>query len=178
MTASAPVPAGAARREREAGVTLIEILVVLVIVGVMASVIGFGAGGNSRSAAGPEREAALLSVRLERAANDALAQGLPAAFIWDAEGYAFASLQAGEWAAHPDGVLATPHKVPNAVELSVSGQPRGTYLIRADLLPSRTVGDDETPAPLTVAFASSRGGWNVVFDGLAAQSIDMGDTGR
>lgn len=156
------------RRHHEAGFTLIEVLVVLVIVGVMASVIGLSVSGGSRSPGAPEREATLLAVRLERAANGAMAQGLPAAFVWDDEGYTFASLRNGAWAPHPDGVLAAPHKVATQIDMSVQGQRQGAYLIRADLLPSSVSVETGAPVTLDIAFRSFGGDWEVVFDGHAA----------
>ena len=159
-----------AKRPKDAGVTLVEILVVLAIIGVMASVLGLSVSGGARNAGVLEREATLLSVRLERAADSAALNGTPAGFRWDTEGYSFLSLQGGAWSAHPDAILAAPHSLDRTVVLSVFGQPRGQYLIRSDMLPSVTNPDTNSPVPLQVAFVGSKDAWNVVFDGVTARS--------
>ena len=174
MTCAAPCPedlrAGKVRK-RDAGMTLVEILVVLVIVGVMASVLGLSVSGGSRSAGVLEREATLLSVRLERAAADAVLTGQPAGFTWDDEGYSFVSLQDGAWLPHVDGVLAQAHETPRRVEMSVFGQRRGQYLIRSDLLPSLTNEDTNSFVPLQVSLMDGDSTWFVLFDGVSAQGV-------
>jgi len=166
------------KRHRDAGMTLVEILVVLAIIGVMASVLGLSVSGGARSADALEREATLLSVRLERAADSAALNGTPAGFTWRPEGYSFVSLQDGTWAAHPDGILAAPHMLDRAVSLSVFGQPRGQYLIRSDMLPSVTNPDTNSPVPLQIAFVGTKDTWEVVFDGVSAQSRKHPDGAR
>ncbi len=170
MTARSAPESERALRCGDAGMTLVEILVVLAIVGVMASVLGLSVSGGGRSADTLEREATLLSARLERAADSAALTGTPAGFTWDPEGYAFLSLQDGAWGPHPDGILAAPHRLDRNVALSVAGVPRGRYLIRSDMLPSLTDPDTNSPVPLFVGFAASDTTWNVLFDGVSARA--------
>ena len=167
-----------AKRHKDAGMTIVEILVVLAIIGVMASVLGLSFSGGARNAGVLEREATLLSVRLERAADSAALNGTPAGFRWDAKGYSFLSLQGGVWAAHPDTILAAPHSLDRAVVLSVFGQPRGGYLIRSDMLPSVTNPDNNSPVPLQIAFVGSKDTWDLVFDGVSARTQRKPDGGR
>lgn len=158
-------------RQADAGVTLVEILVVLVIVGVMASVLGLSVSGGSRSAGVLEREATVLSVRLERAAADAVLTGQPAGFTWDDAGYTFVSLQDGVWKPHSDPVLGQAHETPQRTEMTVFGQRRGQYLIRSDLLPSLTDQDTNSVVPLQVALMDGDATWYVLFDGVSAQGV-------
>lgn len=164
------VKRGSAKRRKDAGMALVEILVVLAIIGVMASVLGLSVSGGARNADIIEREATLLSVRLERAADSAALNGTPAGFAWDDKGYSFVSLQDGAWAAHPDGILAAPHLLGGAAALSVFGQPRGQYLIRSDMLPSVTNPATNSPVPLQIAIAGSKDTWELVFDGVSARA--------
>ena len=168
MTKSRRQPVYSAKRHTDAGVTLVEILVVLAIVGVMASVLGLSVSGGSRGATVLEREATLLSVRLERAADMAVLTGTPAGLVWDDSEYSFSAFQDGAWRAHPDGVLGANHKMDDQAELTVNGLRQGQYLIRADMLPSVIDPDTNTPVPLQIAIAGASETWRMVFDGVSA----------
>lgn len=157
-------------RHSDGGVTLVEMLVVLVIVGVMASVLGISVSGGSRNADVLEREATVLSTRLERAASIALLDGRPAGFVWDGKSYGFVSLQDGTWARHTDGILALEHDLDGAVELAVFGQQRGKYLIRPDMLPTVSDPDTNQLASMRIDLTSSRNAWRIDFDGVSAVS--------
>ena len=76
------------RRHGEAGVSLVEVLVVLAIIGVMAGVGVLGLGAADRGARA-EAEARRLADRLQLAADEVLVTGTPHALVWDAEGYRF-----------------------------------------------------------------------------------------
>ncbi|MGR3528450.1 MAG: type II secretion system protein [Sulfitobacter sp.] len=175
MTGIGTAPPRPANRRKDAGMTLVEILVVLAIIGVMASVLGLSVSGGTRSADVLEREATLLSARLERAADSAALNGTPAGFTWDDKSYSFVSLQDGAWAAHPDGILAAPHLLDRAAAISVLGQARGRYLIRSDMLPSVTDPATNSPVPLQIAIVGSKDTWEVRFDGVSARSQQKPD---
>lgn len=154
-------PSSAARiRHAQAGVTLVEILVVLVLIGVSASVIGLSVNGGSRSGTALERTATLLAVRLEQATATAVLRGVPAGFVWDAQGYAFKSFEVDGWSAHPTPTLAGPFDLDQQMELTVAGLARGQYLIRPDAVPSG--------GGLAVDIVSGQDRWQVVSDGIVA----------
>ncbi|RZM09800.1 MAG: type II secretion system protein GspH, partial [Sphingomonas sp.] len=81
------------RRAREAGLTLVEMLVVLAIVGVMASVTLLAAGRGDR-ASSAESEARRLSVRLRLAADETMVTDRVLALAPDARGYSFVAWDA------------------------------------------------------------------------------------
>lgn len=166
------------RRSPEAGVTLVEILVVLAIIGGMASVLGLSVTGGARNADTLEREATLLAVRLERAADTAVLTGAPAGFVWDQQGYSFVAFQNGAWSAHPDGLLGTAHALDDRAELSVGGQLQGQYLLRADMIPSATEPDTSRPIPLQIAITGTTAERQLIFDGVTAHSVSGTDRGQ
>ena len=73
---------------REAGLSLVEMLVVLAIIGVLAgsTVLGIGAASRSSSI---EAEARQLASRLQLAADEAMISGRSIAFVWDDAEYGF-----------------------------------------------------------------------------------------
>ncbi len=74
------------RRAGQAGVTLIEMMIVLVVIGVAtgAATLGLGALGRNDAA---EQEARRLATAIGLAVDDALISGASRAVIWDAQGY-------------------------------------------------------------------------------------------
>ena len=76
------------KRDRQAGLTLIEMLVVLVIVAVMAGVAVLGLGSLDRGSRA-EAEARRLADRLQLASDEVLVAGAPLAMLWDPGGYRF-----------------------------------------------------------------------------------------
>ena len=104
-------------RDAQAGVTLVEVLVVLVLIGVMAGVVGLSLGPVDRGGA-LDREANLLVARLNRAADEALLANAPVAFVWTRNSYAFLTLQQNEWATHPLPALGTPHDIGGGLQFS------------------------------------------------------------
>ncbi len=158
-------------RYTDGGMTLVEILVVLAIIGVMASVLELSVSGGSRNADVLEREATVLSTRLERAASIALLDGRPAGFVWDGKSYGFVSLKDGAWTEHSDGILALAHELDVAVQLSVFGRQRGQYLIRPDMLPTVSDPDTNQLASLRIDLTNSQHAWRIEFDGVSAMSL-------
>jgi general secretion pathway protein H len=141
--------------------TLVEILVVLAIVGVMASVVTLGVGLGDRGL-GVESEANRLADRLRLASDEVLTTRRPLALAFDAEGYGFMrdDLQA-------DGVidaLSERHRLPDGVRLTGLG------------VTSPVTIDPDGARPV-VAFGLARGGqrWRVEFDGLNAVATPVAD---
>ncbi|WP_392337469.1 prepilin-type N-terminal cleavage/methylation domain-containing protein [Loktanella salsilacus] len=148
-------------RSRDAGVTLVEVLVVLVLVGIMAGAIGLSLGPADRGDAA-NREATLLIARLNRAADEALLTGAATAFVWGDGTYRFEVRQIdGSWGPHPIELLGTPHQV-GIINFSGDGGSDGRYVVDGDLLPA-------TMATLRLTMRSANGSDEVVsFDGVNA----------
>ena len=140
----------------EKGLTLVEMLVVLAIIGVVGSVAVMGIGGAGRSASA-QAEAQRLAASIQAAADEALVSDRPAALVVDGGGYAFAAWHKASrtWKDHGTPELAAYHDLAEGVALT---------------------GNSSTgPLPLGEAAGSYRftvtaagQSWTVVFDGLNA----------
>jgi general secretion pathway protein H len=150
------------RRDRDAGVSLVEVLVVLAIVGIMAGVTTLGLGALDRGARS-EAEALRLADRLQLAADEALVTGGPLALVWDDRGYRFLGWDAaGErWRASVQGDLGRRHELPAALRLAREDGGDGPVLIAPDL----------PQAPVVLAVAGGGVPGRVAFDGFAASAV-------
>lgn len=149
-----PFPGGNTPNTRRQGMTLVEILVVLVIVGVMAGVVTLGVGLGDRGM-GVETEANRLADRLRLAADDVLVTRRPLALAFDGEGYGFVRGE-GRAAGLVDA-LAERHSLPDGVRMVGLG------------VASPVAIDPDGAAPIA-AFGLAKGDrrWRVEFDGLNA----------
>lgn len=139
---------------RDAGMTLVEMLIVLAIVGVAAGGVTLGIGAATR-APSVESEARRFATRLEAAADDAMLGDRMVALTVDAGGYGFARVAA-------DGMIPTGtpridyHRLPAGVAMTLSAAP------------PLVLGLDGVSKPLTATLANGDGGWIVRYDGLSA----------
>lgn len=124
-------------RDPQAGVTLVEVLVVLVLVGVMAGAIGLRVGDRDAVASAETRAATRLAVQLTEAATEALATGTAQYLIWDADGYQLSG--SGD----------------RRIAARISTAP-GQYPITPDLLPDLSGPLRLTLGPRTVMFDGAR----------------------
>lgn len=140
--------------KRRSGMTLVEILVVLAIVGVMAGVVTLGVGAADRGM-GVETEANRLADRLRLAADDVMVTRRPLSLAFDGEGYGFVRSDAG--AAGVVDALAERHALPDGVRMVGLGV-------------SSPVAIDPDGAQPVAAFGLAKGDrrWRVTFDGLNA----------
>lgn len=154
-------PGGNERKARRQGMTLVEILVVLVIVGVMAGVVTLGVGLGDRGM-GVETEANRLADRLRLAADDVLVTRRPLALAFDGEGYGFVRGE-GQAAGLVDA-LAERHSLPDGVRMVGLG------------VASPMTIDPDGAAPIA-AFGLAKGDrrWRVEFDGLNAVVTQVAD---
>ena len=153
-------------RARDAGVTLVEVLVVLVLIGVMAGAVGLSLGPIDRGDT-LRREATLLTARLNRAADEALLTGDAMAFLWNADGYRFEVRRGADWVPHPVTILAETHATPGARPVDASGAAEGRFVVDGDLLP--VTGERLTITLRTDSAAESR----ILFDGVNAVQEDL-----
>lgn len=140
--------------EGEAGMTLVEILVVLAIIGVAAGAVVLGIGAAARPPS-VESEARRLAERLQLAADDVMIDDRGLAFQWHGDGYGFLLRTPGGWRAGEDEGLAY-HRLPGSMALSVAGVKKGV----------RPVGIDGAGQPFSARLDSTAGRWLVAYDGL------------
>lgn len=144
----------------EAGLTLVEMLIVLAIIGVMGGVAVLAAGGAGR-VPGVEAEARRLATSIQLAADESLVTDQPLALAWDAKGYAFLT-------PNPDArggsvaELSERHDLPAELLLTGTGVPSATPISQDNALAMTLSGEEQS--------------WNVRFDGLNA-TARPGDRG-
>ena len=153
----------AADRHTEAGITLIEMLVVLAVIGVAASATMMGMGDRSRSA---ETEAVRLARHLTLGVDEALIAGEPLALRWDAAGYSFVQRSAAgpdsapdAWPAAAARTLGQRHDIARPLQLH----------LRDAASPVAVVLPVSAAAPtVTFEFTGADPLWTVTFDGFTA----------
>lgn len=144
------------RRKGSEGLTLIEMLVVLAIMGVMSSlvVVGLGAGAKEQNV---QAEAQRLALSLQAASDEALTSDTPIVFRWDERGYELtSSLSEARATGEAKPSTGGRHQFAKAVTLSVAGRESPVLL-----------GDPATP-PLALVLAAEGVRWRVDYDGLNA----------
>ncbi len=148
-------------KARRSGMTLVEILVVLAIVGVMAGVVTLGVGLGDRGL-GVESEANRLADRLRLASDEVLTTRRPLELAFDAEGYGF--VRGDGQADRVVDALAERHRLPEGVRMTGLGV-------------SSPVTIDPDGAQPVAAFGLARGDrrWRVEFDGLNAVARPVTD---
>lgn len=148
-------------RRGDAGVTLVETLVVLVIIAAMAGMAATAVGriGAPRSLA---RDAELLAIRMTLAAEEALLTGRDAALAWDSGSYRFYEAADGDWRPHAVAELGRPELLGAGARM---GEGAGTLRIAADIAPP-------DPMPFRIELVDGGARATVAFDGLSARIDD------
>ena len=145
-------------QRREAGLTLVEMLVVLAIMGVVAGVTLLAIGPADRSR-GLQLEAGRLAARLRLAADDVRVAERPLALSWDAHGYGFVDWDAksGRWV--PDAVarLGERHALPGSMTLAITSA--------SAVIP---IAADGAGPPIDARLSAGAASWRIAFDGLNA----------
>ena len=144
-------------RQRQAGLTLIEMLIVLVIMGIAtsAAVLSVNMVGRDRRA---EDEATRLVAQLTMAVDEGLVSRTRLALFWTAGGYAVKRWSSEGWQPAATPLLARPHDLPGAVVLRRSDGTSGPVVVAEDGLGPGAV----------LELAGSGRPWTVVFDGFSA----------
>ncbi|WP_066720906.1 prepilin-type N-terminal cleavage/methylation domain-containing protein [Sphingomonas pituitosa] len=141
----------------QAGMTLIEMLIVLVIIGIAASAVTLGIGAATRKPS-VESEARRLASRLQAAADDAMLGDRLVAFTAEPHGYGFARIGAnGRMSAQTDGALA-PHTLPGGITLTL------------DVRPPVVLGVDGSGKPIAATVDNGSQRWVVRYDGMTASA--------
>lgn len=136
------------------GMTLVEMLVVLAIIGISAGAISLSIGAATR-APSVESEARRFAMRLQASADDAMMGDRMVALIADDHSYDFAKVAAD--GSVPTGVpTLTSHRVPSGITITL------------DQRPPLVLGLDGAAKPLTASFTSGSQHWVVRYDGLTA----------
>lgn len=149
-------------RPADAGVTLVEMLVVLVIIGVAAGAVTLSVAPADRQGRA-ETEAQRLALAIGTAVDEALISGQPQALVWSGQGYWF-----GRWSAAEARWLPA-----DGSEHAFSGR---LTLQRSDGAPEAPVVIADTAASGQVEFVlTGRGApWVVRFDGFSATALPGG----
>lgn len=138
------------KRGRRSGMTLIEVLVTLGVLGVMATmvVLGLGSSGQPMTA---QAEANGLAERLGFAADEVLVTRRPIALAWDSRGYAFMTRDSGgDWIADSHPALGKRHDLPRGLALTADAPP---LIVMTDAgAPSFEMSLQDAGRTLTVAF--------------------------
>lgn len=148
---------GAEPRPAEAGFTLVELMVVLVIVGVMTSAVLLSSPGRPRLA----READALALRLGKARDEAVMGAHAVEVLIDADGYAFRSRSRAGWT--PLGRPFVRQAWSDGVRVSLSGAD-ADGAVRFDVTGAAT--------PAVVALARGGERLRVRIDGSGTVRVD------
>lgn len=153
------LPLPLADRRPDAGVTLVEILVVLAILGVMTGLtaLSLPAANRARTLA---QEADLLVSRLHIAAEYSVVSGRPVQMGWTEQGYSFREWDGQEWITHRAPALA-PLRDLDGIALGTEGTSTGEITLRPDLSPPGR-------GPVIIAMVTGDRSARVVFDGASA----------
>ena len=123
------------RRTPDSGVTLIEVLVVLALIGVSAGVISYSLPSAPRERT-VHQEASLFAARINLAAERSLIGGQHYKVVWRTEGYHFEQWQDRSWKSAQGAPLSEAYVLDRGAVLSdPNGAQRGSIRITPDLLP-------------------------------------------
>lgn len=162
MSVGTTSPSLTSARVHRAGMTLVEILVVLTIVGVMAGITVLSVGIGDRGVS-LESEANRLADRLRLASDETLVTRRPLTLVFDPSGYQFVrDVSAG--GAEASEALRERHALPG-----------GIRLIGLDVASPMAIDPDGATPVATFALSQGDDGWQVQFDGLNATVAPMPD---
>lgn len=141
----------------EAGMTLIEMLIVLSIIAVAAGAVTLGIGAATR-APSVGSEAQRLADRLQAAADDAMLGDSLVAFTAEKSGYGFARFDGKTWQPLESEALGF-HLLPGGMTMRLSARP------------PVVLGPEGSGKPLTAIIAARGQSASVAYDGLTARVV-------
>ena len=160
------LPGRKGRRDSQAGLTLIEVLIVIVVIGVATGAAMMGLNGADRGDRA-QTEAVRLARHLSLAVDEALVSGMPLQLLWDERGYAFVQWQGDgtEWQSAAVPLLAARHHLRDPLRMTVSGAGGPVMIAASGSGPARQVDFHGIGSP-----------WRVEFDGFSALAVPRGPT--
>ncbi|WP_299783241.1 prepilin-type N-terminal cleavage/methylation domain-containing protein [uncultured Roseobacter sp.] len=154
------------RRSGTAGVTLVEMLVVLVLIGVLSGAVALGLS-HRPSGDQAELSALKLTADLDRAVRYALDHQLAFGLKADPQGYSVLLSSEGGWRPHPDPALQEVKLFPSSLRISMQDHDGVVFRVSRTLVP-----DDNRPWRATLGRGASAR--DVVFDGITARIVPAG----
>ena len=146
-------------RQGQSGLTLIEMLIVLVIIGIATSAAVLAVGSVSRDRQ-VETEAARLVSQLTLAVDEGLVGKTKLALIWTERAYEVRRWTEDGWLSAATPLLSQRHELAGDVVLR-----------RADGSADPVeVAEDGLGAPVTLELTGSGPAWRVAFDGFSAKA--------
>jgi general secretion pathway protein H len=139
---------------REAGFTLVEMMIVLTIIGIAAGAVALSVGTLTR-APSVEAEARRLATHLQAAADDAMLGDRTIAFTVEPHGYGFATANGAALVARTDSAMAF-HTLPAGM------------VVTLDVKPPVILGVDGSGQPMSAVVESGKQKWIVTYDGMTA----------
>lgn len=130
---------------RQSGFTLLEIIVVMLIIGVMATFAMLSIGGRS-SDDRLQAEASRLRKIMALAADESLFKGEQLGLLVETDGYRLLALGSGGWAPYTGGAALRPHSVQEPIVMTLTVEGRPTPLHDAPIKPEAEDADDEPPS--------------------------------
>ena len=141
------------RSPASSGLTLVEVLVVLAVIGIVGSVAVLSVGPTARSST-LQAEAQRLAASIQRASDEALIADRAAALSWDESRYAFVEWdgEARRWQPRQE---ASAHELPDDMILAAQGGEAPAAI-------------GEAAGPLQFTLTEGARSWRVSYDGLNA----------
>lgn len=154
---------------QDSGITLIEMLVVLAVIGVATGATMLGVNASDRSSRA-QSEAVRLANNLSLGVDEAMVTGTPLALIWDQDGYSFVAWSATQqdWRAAAPGILAARHTLRDPLRLAVDGKANHDPILIAPSGLGSPITFVLSSAALSDIAASNSAEWIVDFDGFSA----------
>ena len=140
----------------EAGMTLVEMLVVLAIVGIAAGAVSLGIGAATRQPTA-ETEARRFASLIQSAADDSMLGDRLVALTVTSHGYGFSEWGGTGWQAKSGEAYAY-HEMPAGMDMTLDQQP--PYILGVE--------GATKPLNATIRFGSQL--WHVHYDGVTAQA--------
>jgi general secretion pathway protein H len=152
MTSAASI-----RRDAQAGLTLVEMLIVLVIMGIAtsAAVLSVDMVGRDRKT---EDEAARLAAQLNLAVDEGLVSRKRLALFWTGTGYEVKAWAGGGWRTPDTPRLAAAHDLPASLTLRRMDGASGPV----------DMAEDGLGPAVSLELSGAGSAWVVAFDGFSA----------
>lgn len=142
-------------KNSEAGVTLLEMLIVLVVIAIGAGAVALGMGAVTRAPT-VEGEARRLAARLQSAGDSAMLGDRMIALTVEGDGYGFVELVDGKQVVRKDEALKF-HQIPAGMTMTLA------------VAPPVVLGVDGAGDPVVATMESGKQRWLVIYDGMTAR---------